>query len=324
MDKVVNYPTHSIGQHFVPFSLIFHKDKSVAEVISSIEKKIGSWPNTEEIYVIDNDKKLIGQIEFKKLVSAKPNTKISVIMNKSFESLTDHSHQSTAIKLAINKNLESIPVTDKDNIFLGIIDSGQILKIMHEEHVEKLMHFSGILENASLLQGYKAKITHVVGSRLPWLFLGLTGGALSTFLIRSYSETLEVELALAFFIPVIVYMNAAVGNQAQTIFVRYSTLEKVQFVKSLMFELKVSFLIASTLAFAIFIFTAIVVGIKIASIVSLSMFLGIVSSAIIGTVIPFLLEKHGKDPAIGSGPFTTIIQDLISIVIYFSIASAII
>jgi magnesium transporter len=316
------YPNHTIGQHIVPFQLFFHKDKTVQQVIAFIEKKIGSWPNTEEIYVVNEDNKLIGQIDFKDLVSTKHGTKLSEIMDKNFESLTDHSHQNTAIKLAINKGLESIPVTTKGGTFLGIIDSGQILKIMHEEHVEKLMHFSGILANESLVAGYKSKITSVVESRLPWLLLGLTGGALSTFLIRYYSSALETELALAFFIPVIVYMNAAVGTQAQIIFVRYSALEKVQFVKSLIFELKVASLIALTLSAFIFVFTAILIGINIATIVALSMFLGILSSAIIGTAIPFLLERSGKDPAIGSGPFTTIIQDLLSILIYFTIATA--
>lgn len=316
------FPIHSIGHHIVPFQLTFHKNNKVSEVVDTIRKDPSTWPNSENIIVVDPDKKLIGVIEFKKILSSPPHIKLENLISENYPYVTERSHQSNVAKIALKRGAENIPVVDEESHFVGIIDASQILKILHEEHVEKLMHFSGILNNESLLEGYKAKIFHVVRSRLPWLLLGLSGGALSTFLVRSYSEALEAELALAFFIPVIVYMNAAVGTQAQIIFVRYSALEKVNLVKSLVFELKVSTLVAITLSSIIFLFTGILIDFKIAAIVGLSMFLGILSSAFIGTIVPWFLEKRGKDPAIGSGPFTTIVQDLLSITIYFAIASA--
>jgi magnesium transporter len=116
-------------------------------------------------------------------------------------------------------------------------------------------------------------------------------------------------------------MNDAVGTQTQTIFVRLSALEKINLLKTLIFELKISLLVATPIAVGIFIFTAIWLGSTIGEIVGLSMFLGMLSSALIATLIPWTLERLGKDPAIGSGPFTTIIQDLLSIIIYFKVAS---
>ena len=321
MSPTFKYPNHSIGEHIVPFQLIFHKNKTVEEVLNIIQKKIGSWPNTEKIFVVNEENKLIGEVSFKNLLSGKPSHSISEIMNSSIEKLTDHSHQNTAIKLAIAKGLETIPVVNQEEKFLGILDAAQILKIMHEEHVEKLMHFSGILNNETLKEGYKANIYHSVKARIPWLVLGLMGGFLSTFVIRSYSPTLESEIALAFFIPVIVYMNAAVGTQAQTIYVRYSALEKIKLVKSLLFEVKVSLFIGLVLSLVMYSFAAIAFGFHIANIVALSMFLGILASAFISTTIPWLLNRLGRDPAIGSGPFTTIIHDLVSIVIYFTVAA---
>ena len=169
-------------------------------------------------------------------------------MNKNFVSLTDHSHQESAVKLAIKKGVESIPVVDQDRHFLGIIDAEQIFKIMHEEHVERLMHFSGILNNEALVLNYKSKVWAVVKSRLPWLLLGLAGGIASTLIVDKFSQILETELTLAFFIPVIVYMNDAVGTQTQTIFVRYSALEKIVFIKSLLQETKAAILIGAVLS----------------------------------------------------------------------------
>ncbi|OGM59837.1 hypothetical protein A2892_00925 [Candidatus Woesebacteria bacterium RIFCSPLOWO2_01_FULL_39_10b] len=321
--KKVQYPKHVIGEHIVPFQLTFHKDDTVKKVFSVIGKKIKSWPNTESIYVVDRQNKLIGAVEFIKLLASDSNQILEKIMNKNFVSLTDHSHQESAVKLAIKKGVESIPVVDQDRHFLGIIDAEQIFKIMHEEHVERLMHFSGILNNEALVLNYKSKVWAVVKSRLPWLLLGLAGGIASTLIVDKFSQILETELTLAFFIPVIVYMNDAVGTQTQTIFVRYSALEKIVFIKSLLQETKAAILIGAVLSSTIFAFSAVWLNMKVAAIVSLSMFLGIVSSAIIGTSIPWFLQRLGKDPAIGSGPFTTILQDLLSIFIYFSIASII-
>ena len=135
------YPKHTIGQHIIPFQLTFSQDKSVQEAINLTQKRIGSWPNSENIYILDRDKKLLGEIEFKKLLTSKPTSVLGEIMDTSSDVLTDHSHQSTVIKIAIKKGVVSIPVVDREKEFLGIIDAVQILKIMHEEHVEKLMHF---------------------------------------------------------------------------------------------------------------------------------------------------------------------------------------
>jgi len=322
MKKDSPYPKHVLGEHIVPFQLTFDKDETVENTLSFIRKKVGSWPNTENIYVLDKNKKLIGSVEFKKLVSAQPEVKLYDLMEKAF-ALTDHSHQDTAIKLAVKEGIESIPIIDQNGHFLGIIDAGQIFKIMHEEHIERLMHFSGILNDESLVRPYTSKTVTVVKTRLPWLILGLFGGLLATSIVERFSHTLEAQLALAFFIPLIVYMNAAVGAQTQTIFVRYAALEKVGLAKSLFYELKVAVLVGTVLSLGIFLFTLLwLKDINLSKIVGFSMFCGILSSAFIGTITPWLLQKTGRDPAIGTGPFTTILQDLLSIIIYFSIAQA--
>ena len=322
MKKDASYPKHSIGEHVIPFPLTFFRDETVKEVLSEITREVGNWPNTEVIFVIDKQNKLTGSIEFKKILSANSNQILEKLMDKDFIYLTDHSHQASAIKLAVKEGIESIPIIDQERHFLGIIDAGQIFKIMHEEHVEKLMHFSGILNNESLIYAYKTKVFNVFRARIPWLVLGLIGGIFSTIIIKNFDYTLKKELSLAFFIPLVVYMNAAVGAQTQTIFVRYSALEKMSFKKAILYEIKVAILVGITVALGVFIFTSFWLGTKIAEIVALSMFSGVICSVVIGTIIPWALQKSGKDPAIGSGPFATILQDLLSVIIYFSIASA--
>lgn len=319
------YPRHTVGQHVVHFPFVFHKDATVQHAIDAIEQKKGSWPNSEFLYITDSNNKLIGLVDFRKLLAAKKAQTLEYVMEKKFFSITDHTHQEKAAQLAVVNDLETIPVTDSNGHFLGIIDSEQIFKILHENHVEKLMHFSGVLDVESISNGYKTNTIQAVTARIPSLVLGLVGGFVSISIIENFSHTLNSELALAFFIPVIVYMNAAVGTQIQTIFVRFSAFEKIKIQKALWHELKVTSVIGVILSVLIYAFSIMRFNNPaIAMIVLLSMFLGILTSVFIGIFIPWALLKLGKDPAIGSGPFTTILQDLLSIFIYFSIASALI
>lgn len=322
MIAAATYPKHSLGDHVIPFQLVFGKNETVEKTISEVQKLKGSWPNSENIYVIDEDRKLVGEIAFNTLLSSPHKLKLKEIMNKKFESLTSHSHQSTAVTIALKHDIESIPVVDRELHFLGIIDAGAIFKIMHEEHMEKLMHFSGILNSEDYTDMLKQKMGKLVKERLPWLLFGLFGGILATIIVERFEVVLQEVVTLAFFIPVIVYISSAVGTQTQTIYVRLSALEKVPFKKYFIQQFKITVLLSAALSVAMFTFIAVWFrDIAVGFVVGLSMLAGILSSVFIGTFFPWFLQKMGKDPAIGSGPFTTIIQDLLSIVIYFSIAT---
>jgi len=320
-----DYPKHSLGEHIIPFDLVFGKNETVGETLKAIQSEKGSWPNAEVIYVVDSDRKLIGKIDFKILIASSKDLRLSEIMEKKFDVLHARSHQSTAVSIALKGGVESIPVTDPELHFLGIIDASAIFKIMQEEHIDKLMHLSGILNLGEYTDTLKERFSKLVWERLPWLLLGLMGGFFVTIILAGYENVLKEVVTLAFFIPVIVYINAAVGAQTQTIFVRLSAIERVPFKKYFYHEMKIGVLLGVILSLIMFLFAFFWFSqIKISLVVSISMFFGIASSVFIGTLLPFLLQKLGKDPAIGSGPFATIIQDFLSIIIYFSIAKVLI
>ncbi len=326
MDNQIDkpYSPHSIGQHIVPFDLVFKRKDSVGHVLSKLRSQEKSWPNVEHIFVVDSERKFVGAVEFGKILHSHQNEELDKLITRDFPYVTDHAHQSNVAKIALVRGAENIPVIDQNGHFIGIVDATQILKILHEEHVEELMKFSGILSSEGFLDVFKARFVEIVKSRLPWLVFGLVGGMAATLIVERFEMELQKEIALAFFIPVIVYMNDAVGTQSETIFVRLASLEKVDLVKYLVKEAKVAVSIGLVLSSLISVFIiAWLADLKIAFIVGSAMFSGIISSIFIATLIPWYLQKKGKDPAIGSGPFTTIIQDLLSIVIYFSIASAI-
>lgn len=180
----------------------------------------------------------------------------------------------------------------------------------------------GHLARESIVDIMKFSISRMVRIRLPWLLLGLLGGIVATLIVRFFEGALEQKLALAFFIPVIVYMSDAVGTQTETLFIRALAIEKIAFKKYLLKEIVIGFLLGAVLSVLLYLYAALVFDdALVAMIVGISMVLSSTFAVIIATFVPLILRGFGVDPAVGAGPFTTVVQDILALVIYFLVAS---
>lgn len=170
----------------------------------------------------------------------------------------------------------------------------------------------------------KEGVSLLIQHRLPWLLLGLTGGILSMFLSSRFEGLLSRNIHLVFFIPVIVYMADAVGTQTQTIYVRNLGREKVDFYTYLFKEfftgIALGSIFGSVLGFIAYLFFG---SIATSLTVGLAMATGIATAPIVALIVANILQNIKTDPALGGGPFTTILQDLLSLLIYLTIASLI-
>jgi len=168
-------------------------------------------------------------------------------------------------------------------------------------------------------------VGHLFRHRFPWLVFGLIGGLFTTVIISKYEAILSGDIRLAFFIPIIVYMSDAVGTQTETIYIRHIRKKGGDFVQYILKETALGLSLGAFFGLAIGLFAwywlnSFAVGFT----VGLAMFLNVTLAPILATVIPTILYKEHNDPALGSGPLATIIQDFISLLIYFALASAII
>lgn len=172
----------------------------------------------------------------------------------------------------------------------------------------------------------RERVDHLIEHRVPWLVLGMMGGLLATMIISKYEAILSADLRLAFFIPVIVYLSDAVGTQTETIYVRaLSSGKPVNFLKYISKEIAVGSglgIIAGVFlgAFATYWLGSLAIGATI----GITMVINLSLSPILAIFIPSMLYKRHADPALGSGPVATIIQDLISLLVYFFVASLVI
>lgn len=171
----------------------------------------------------------------------------------------------------------------------------------------------------------RERLTHLIKERLPWLILGLLGGFLATLLVSRFENILAKNISLAFFLPVIVYMSDAIGSQTETIYVRNLAKFKDTFLKYLFKEILVGIIYGVIFGLLIGLFAKIWLGSdQVALTVGLAMFINAAIAPVVALIVPEILFKERIDPALGGGPFTTAIQDMISLLIYLTVATAII
>jgi magnesium transporter len=169
--------------------------------------------------------------------------------------------------------------------------------------------------------GTTATVASRLSHRLPWLALGLLGAMLSAGLVAGFEETLRENVLLAFFVPAVVYMADAVGTQVETVVIRGIALG-VPLRAIAHRELLSGAITGCVLATAFFAFAFGVWGDgRLALVVAVALLFSASIATVIAMTLPYALAWRGSDPALGSGPIATVIQDLLSIAVYFAAAA---
>ncbi|MBT9168526.1 MAG: Magnesium transporter MgtE [Syntrophomonadaceae bacterium] len=165
----------------------------------------------------------------------------------------------------------------------------------------------------------------MIKSRLPWLVLGAIGGTLAASVVSGFEEVLSKFLMLASFIPVLVYLSDAVGTQSETLIVRNLALNPNLSTRNYLWrEFKISLVLA--LVSGAIVFLIALVGWRnpvLSFVIGFSMFLGIIGAVLISTFLPLIFKRFNLDPAVATGPFATLISDITTLGIYFTVATLI-
>ena len=275
------------------------------------------------IYVVDENQNLKGVFSIKDFfLNSKDKQAKEIMKTDIVKAYLGKITQEKVAILALKNNLKAIPIVDENDKFLGIVSSDAILKILHLENVEDFLKSAGI--GSPVRETLEGDSFFLAKVRTPWLILGLVGGILAAFVIEFFEVSLKSHFILASFIPLMVYIADAVGSQTQTLFIRNLVFEeKINFLKYILKEIKTGIMISLVLGFilfsiSVFLFKA---DFIISSILAISLLLTVLIAMIVGVLIPWILYKFKKDPAIGAGPFGTIIRDILTLVIYLGISS---
>lgn len=319
-----HFRPHTATRHLLARIPTAELTETVATVRERLEKNARSWDSMNYVYVLDAKRRLKGVASIREVLQTNKRKKMEVFKKKELAVLYPHSELRIAAARALKHNIKSVPVVEKTGEFLGVIGSDDILRTLEEEHVRDLLSAAGLSSRTTFTDVFKVKTVQLIEWRTPWLIIGLVGGMIATTLVDVFSRELEELIALAFFIPVMVYMGSAIGTQAQMLFVRGLSYQQINIRRYAMRELSVDVVIGMIVAIILAGFALLLThSPTLALIISLSIFFIMSTAGMIAIFVSLLLFKLKKDPAFGGGPFTTIIQDLVSLTIYFLVATAI-
>jgi magnesium transporter len=263
-------------------------------------------------------------LPIERLFTVPPATRVGDAMDPSFPRVTPDADQEIAASMALEDAVDALPVVDGDGRLLGVMPSQALLQVLREEHVEDLHRLAGIQRETAQARGaLEEPPLRGARHRLPWLLVGLVGAMIATAAMAGFESTLEAKIAVAFFIPGLVYIADAIGTQTEAIAVRGLSLTGAGIGHLLAGELRTGMLIGATLGLVSFPAVVLAFGdLRLAGAVAVAIFVAGSLAAAIGLLFPWVLARLGRDPAYGSGPVATVIQDILSLLVYFAVIRA--
>lgn len=269
--------------------------------------------------------RLVGLIRLEDALAAPGETPAAAIMDTDPPVVAPGADRERAAWQAVRHGEGSLAVVDEDGRFLELVPPPRLLSVLLSEHEEDMARLGGFLRGAeSARLASEEPVPRRFWHRLPWLLVGLLGAMLAAAIVGSFEEVLRANVALAFFIPGVVYMADAVGTQTETLVIRGLSVG-VPIGHVLRREAITGLLVGLAVALAFYPFALAAWGYAdVALAVSLSLLAACSTAAVVAMALPWTLHRLGTDPAFGSGPLGTVIQDLLSILIYLSIALAIV
>jgi magnesium transporter len=316
-----NFVSETASEHVRTLVPIASPYTQVRELRRSLEGT--TFESATHIGVCD-DGKLVGVLKIEDLFGALPEAKVKDIMDEDPPMVARGVDQERAAWKAVQHGESALAVVDDAGRFVGFIPPDRLLAVLLHEHDEDLARMSGFLRDSSMARtASEERISRRFWHRVPWLLLGLAGAILAADIVGFFERELQANVMIAFFIPGIVYLADAVGTQTEALIIRGLSVG-VPIVSVLRREILTGLMIGLTLAM---VFYPIGVwrwgGDGIVLAVALAIFGACATANLVALALPWILHRLGIDPAFGSGPLATVVQDLLSIVIYLVIATAI-
>jgi magnesium transporter len=296
---------------------VVRPEASVAEIRAVLD---GGRFDTLVSVVVCDDNRFIGLIDIEELFTLELSVSARDVVDMDVPVVAPGVDQEVAAWRAAQRGKSCLVVVDHYRRFLGIIPPVSIISILLAEHDEDMSRISGLMQaiTPARLSAQEPVLRRIV-HRLPWLLIGLAGAFVAANIMGLFEDRLQANVMVAFFVPSVVYLAAAIGVQSSMVVVRGLSVG-VRIRSILLREFGSGILISLLTALLFFGIAALWWGdIQIAFGVGVSLAAAGAMATLIAVMLPWVLQNLGIDPAYGSGPVGTILQDLSSILLYFAI-----
>lgn len=318
-------------------SLIVHPEETAGAIMEKeLEKLPGSYTVAQaiadlvrfgdkideiyQIYVVDYQGKLLGSIPIQRLLLVSPVKKLSEIATPVDVVVSVNSDKEHVADLFRRKDIVSVPVVDESGKLVGRITIDDVLDVVDMEASEDIYKMAGIEVDEEDV----APTTHRVWTRIPWLLIVFVSEIVVGFVLKSFWSSVQELIFLVMFAPLIMAMGGIVGVQSSAIVIRKLVLSKHRLARirpTIIKEISLNLLLGLLCSVLVFIVGVFVEGARLGIIAGVSLFLSMILSSSTGAILPTILSKFKKDPAFASEPFITTFSDILSLAIYFLVAT---
>ncbi len=302
---------------------------SVQQAMHELREQAASNDNISTIYVLDENKMLLGAIDLKDLIIAHDETELDMIIMTSYPYVYANEQIDDCLGRIKDYSEDSIPVLDSDNKLIGVLTSQNAMELVDEEMGEDYAKLAGLSSEEDLKEPLKKSI----GKRLPWLIVLLGLGMMVSSVVGMFEKIVAQLPLIIAFQSLILDMAGNVGTQSLAVTIRVLMDENIngkQKRSLITKEVRVGFvngLILGVLSFlfiSLYLFIlkrqSVVIAIFLSACIGIALLLAMVLSSLSGTLIPLIFKKLNVDPAVASGPLITTINDLVAVIAYYGLS----
>jgi magnesium transporter len=319
--QLLTYPEDTAGGIMHPEAVALQPTETVDDAIQVLHAIDEDTP-IAALYVVDEDRRLLGYVRLRNMVTARPAASLGDIMSTDVISVTVDTDQEEVADLVDKFDFMAIPVVDDGNRLVGVVTVDDVLDVIEEEATEDIYKMAG----SSAEEEESESILHVARYRLPWLLVCLAGTQLSSFVLIFASREVGLYNQMSVFTAAIMAMAGNTSLQSSTTTVRrlaLDTLPRSRFPRHILREIVVALLMgivcgAAASLLALLLHHNPLIGFALGP----AMAIGMSAASLLGTAMPMILDIVGVDPAVASGPLVSTINDSLALAIYFSVATA--
>ncbi|WP_019120951.1 magnesium transporter [Brevibacillus massiliensis] len=322
ISTLMTFPPNSAGSlatvNYIGSRITWTVDQALHHV-----RKVGHEAEiVSYVYVIGAHGELVGVVSLKEIILAPPGTKLADIVTDDVISVPFDMDQQEVASILSNYDLVAIPVVTRENRMIGIITVDDLIDVIHEEATEDFQKMGG---SQPLMEPYfKNSIWGLFKKRIGWLLILFIAEAYTGTILRHFEDTLSQQIALSFFIPLLIGTGGNTGSQTVTTLVRALAVGEVRFkdiYKVIGKEASTGVLLGVSMGVIALLRAALLgVDLHIGAVVAITALFIVIWASMVAAVLPMILHKLRVDPAVVSGPFITTLVDGTGLIIYFTMA----
>lgn len=302
--------------------IIVNENLSMPDCLKTMREQAEDVDEIYNVYVVDDDERLRGVFPLKKMITNPYVSKIKHVMKKDPVMVHVDTPVEDVIKTIERYDLVAVPVVDSIGRLVGRITVDDVMDEARQQHEKDYQLASGISNDVET----DDNVFRQTGARLPWLLIGMIGGIGNSIILGNFDGAFANHPEMALFIPLIGGTGGNVGTQSSALVVQglaNNTLDENETFRQILKESLVGLINASIISMLVYAYNFIRFGATatVTCSVSISLFCVVMFATLFGTFVPLTLEKLKIDPAIATGPFISITNDIIGMLIYMGITS---